>query len=127
MWKLPYLIKNNTFCKKTYIYLLFLVFADNPTEDNQTIVERLVEESCPSSPTPIINKKKKAKKLVFPGPTIQEPEEEDPNTPSNQMEVDSEVELIPQKGKEREKATQGSAISKRQVPDMPVMLNQSCN
>ncbi|MBW0500013.1 hypothetical protein O181_039728, partial [Austropuccinia psidii MF-1] len=27
---------------------------------------------------------------------------EAPNTPSNQMELDSEVELIPQKGKERE-------------------------
>ncbi|MBW0536736.1 hypothetical protein O181_076451, partial [Austropuccinia psidii MF-1] len=28
---------------------------------------------------------------------------EDPNTPSNKMKVDSEVELNPQKGKEREK------------------------
>ncbi|MBW0492588.1 hypothetical protein O181_032303, partial [Austropuccinia psidii MF-1] len=78
--------------------------ADNPTEDNQTIVERLVEETCPSSSTPISNKKKKAKKLVFPGPTIQDSEEEDPSTPSNQMEVDSEVELIFQKVKERAKS-----------------------
>ncbi|MBW0579734.1 hypothetical protein O181_119449, partial [Austropuccinia psidii MF-1] len=29
---------------------------------------------------------------------------EDPNTPSNQIEVDSEVKLIPQKGKDREKS-----------------------
>ncbi|MBW0558163.1 hypothetical protein O181_097878, partial [Austropuccinia psidii MF-1] len=78
-------------------------FADNPAEDNEITVERFVEETCPSSPTPIFNKKKKAKKLVFAGPTIQDSEEEDPNTPSNQMEVESEVELIPQKGKEREK------------------------
>ncbi|MBW0593244.1 hypothetical protein O181_132959, partial [Austropuccinia psidii MF-1] len=79
-------------------------FADNREEDNQATVERLVEETCPSSPTPIFNKKKKAKKLVFSQPTIQDSEEEDPNTPSNQIEVDSEVELIPQKGKERAKS-----------------------
>ncbi|MBW0474033.1 hypothetical protein O181_013748, partial [Austropuccinia psidii MF-1] len=79
-------------------------FADNSTEDNQTTVERLVEETCPSSPTPIVNKKKKAKKLGFPGPTIQDSEEKDPNTPSNQMEVDSEIRLIPQKRKERAKS-----------------------
>ncbi|MBW0519437.1 hypothetical protein O181_059152, partial [Austropuccinia psidii MF-1] len=70
-------------------------------EDNQTTVERLVEETCPSSPTPIITKKKKAKKLDFPGPTIQDSEEEAPNTPFNQMELDSEVELVPRKGKGR--------------------------
>ncbi|MBW0470535.1 hypothetical protein O181_010250, partial [Austropuccinia psidii MF-1] len=80
-------------------------FADNPAEENQTTVERLVEETYPSSPTPIVNKKKKAKKLVFPGPTIQDSGEEDLNTTSNQMEVDSEVELISQKVKEREKST----------------------
>ncbi|MBW0592414.1 hypothetical protein O181_132129, partial [Austropuccinia psidii MF-1] len=79
-------------------------FEDNPTEDNQATVERLVEETCPSSPTPIVIKKKKAKKLDFPGPTIQDSEEEAPNTPFNQMELDSEVELIPQKGKERAKS-----------------------
>ncbi|MBW0514783.1 hypothetical protein O181_054498, partial [Austropuccinia psidii MF-1] len=75
----------------------------NPAEDNQTTVERLVKETFPSSPTPIFNKKKKSKKLFFPVLTIQDSEEEDPNTPSNQMEVDSEVEFIPKKGKEREK------------------------
>ncbi|MBW0578573.1 hypothetical protein O181_118288, partial [Austropuccinia psidii MF-1] len=76
----------------------------NPTEDNQTTVETLVEEACPSSPTPIVIKKKKDKKLDFPGPTIQDYEEEVPNTSYNQMELDSEVELIPQKGKERQKS-----------------------
>ncbi|MBW0568226.1 hypothetical protein O181_107941, partial [Austropuccinia psidii MF-1] len=79
--------------------------SDSPAEDNQTTVERSVEETCPSSLTPIINKKKKAKRLVFPAPTIQDSEvEEDTNTLSNRMEVDSEVELIPQKGKERAKS-----------------------
>ncbi|MBW0556537.1 hypothetical protein O181_096252 [Austropuccinia psidii MF-1] len=88
-----------------YLYLfVFSVFAENPTEDNQTTVDRLVKETCPSSPTPIVTKKKKSKKLDFPGPTIQDSEEEDPNTPSIQIELDSEVELIPQKGKERAKS-----------------------
>ncbi|MBW0591361.1 hypothetical protein O181_131076, partial [Austropuccinia psidii MF-1] len=50
-------------------------FEDNPTENNQATVERLVELSCPSSPTPIITKKKKTKKLDFPGPTIQDSED----------------------------------------------------
>ncbi|MBW0524159.1 hypothetical protein O181_063874, partial [Austropuccinia psidii MF-1] len=76
-------------------------FEYNPTEDNQATVERLVEETFPSSPTPIVTKKKKAKKLDFPGPTIQDSEEKDPNTPTNKMELDSEVELIPQTGKGR--------------------------
>ncbi|MBW0593409.1 hypothetical protein O181_133124 [Austropuccinia psidii MF-1] len=88
--------------KNLYLFV-FSVFEDHPAEDNQSTVERLVEETCPSSPTPIVNKKKKAKKLVFQGPSIQDSGEEDPNTPSSEMEVDSEVELIPQKGKEREK------------------------
>ncbi|MBW0592597.1 hypothetical protein O181_132312, partial [Austropuccinia psidii MF-1] len=79
-------------------------FSDNPAEENQTTVGILVEETFPSSPTPIVIKKKKAKKLEFPGPTIQESEEEVPNNPSNQMELDSEVELIPQRGKERAKS-----------------------
>ena len=52
------------------------MFEDNPTEDNQTTVERLVEETCQSSPTPIISKRKKAKKFDFPGPTIQDSEGE---------------------------------------------------
>ena len=52
------------------------MFEDNPTEDNQTTVEKLVEETCQSSPTPIITKKKKAKKLDLPGPTIQDSEGE---------------------------------------------------
>ncbi|MBW0556370.1 hypothetical protein O181_096085, partial [Austropuccinia psidii MF-1] len=78
-------------------------FGDNPAEDNQTTVERLVEETYPSSPIPIVIKKKKAKTLDFPGPTIQDSEKEGPNTPSNQMELDSQVELIPQKAKESAK------------------------
>ncbi|MBW0562631.1 hypothetical protein O181_102346, partial [Austropuccinia psidii MF-1] len=102
-------------------------FSDNPEEDNQTTVERFVEESCQCSRTPVVSKKKKAKKLVFPGPTIQDSEKEVPNTPSNQMEMDSEEELIPQKGKRKGKipsgteSTQGSAISQRQVPEMPII------
>ncbi|MBW0519968.1 hypothetical protein O181_059683 [Austropuccinia psidii MF-1] len=78
------------------------MFEDNPTDENQTTVQRMVEVTCSSSPTPIFTKKKKAKKLDFPRPTIQDSEEV-PNIPSNQMELDSEVELIPQKGKGRAK------------------------
>ncbi|MBW0469545.1 hypothetical protein O181_009260 [Austropuccinia psidii MF-1] len=83
--------------------MYFLLFEDNPREDNQTTVERLVEETCPSSPTPVFNSKRKARKLVFPRPTLPDSEEEDPNTATNQMKLDSEAEMIPQKGKEREK------------------------
>ncbi|MBW0549707.1 hypothetical protein O181_089422 [Austropuccinia psidii MF-1] len=88
------------FDKKTFIYSSLLVFEENPTEDNQVTVERLVEETCESSPKKTLNKKRKARKLVFPGHTVQDSKEEVPNTPSNQMEVDSEVGMIPQWGKE---------------------------
>ncbi|MBW0467034.1 hypothetical protein O181_006749 [Austropuccinia psidii MF-1] len=37
------------------------------------------------------------------------------------MQLDSEVELIAEKGKERAKSTQGSALSQRQVPEMPII------
>ncbi|MBW0548710.1 hypothetical protein O181_088425, partial [Austropuccinia psidii MF-1] len=77
-------------------------FVDNPRHKNLTTVKRLVEEACQSSPMLIINKKRKANKLVFPGATVKDSEvlllEEDPNTPSNQKEVSSEVKMIPQKG-----------------------------
>ncbi|MBW0486447.1 hypothetical protein O181_026162, partial [Austropuccinia psidii MF-1] len=66
-------------------------FEDSPTEINQTTVEILVEETCQRPPTPIVNKKRKANKLVFPAPAVQDSEEEDPNTLSNHMELDSEV------------------------------------
>ncbi|MBW0477651.1 hypothetical protein O181_017366 [Austropuccinia psidii MF-1] len=36
------------------------------------------------------------------------------------MELDSEVEFFPQKGKGTAKSTQGSAISQREVPEMPI-------
>ena len=52
------------------------MFEDNPTESNQATVEILVEETCPSSITPIVIKNKKAKKSDFPGPTIQDSEGE---------------------------------------------------
>ncbi|MBW0587667.1 hypothetical protein O181_127382, partial [Austropuccinia psidii MF-1] len=52
------------------------MFEDNPTEDNQTTVERLFEETCQSSPTPVFNRKENASKIVFPGPTIQDSEVE---------------------------------------------------
>ncbi|MBW0591244.1 hypothetical protein O181_130959 [Austropuccinia psidii MF-1] len=113
-----------TILKKELYWFVFLVFEDNPEQDNQTTVKRLVEETFPSSLTPFVNKKKKAKKLVFPGNTIQDSEvEADCNTTFNQMEADSEVELISQKGKipSGTESTQGSAISKRQVPDMPMI------
>ncbi|MBW0585531.1 hypothetical protein O181_125246 [Austropuccinia psidii MF-1] len=42
-------------------------------------------------------------------------------TPSNQMEPNSEVELIPQKVQERARSTQGNAISQRQVIEMPMI------
>ncbi|MBW0493680.1 hypothetical protein O181_033395 [Austropuccinia psidii MF-1] len=80
----------------------FLVFKDNPTEDNQTTVERLVEETCPSSPTPIFILKKKANKLDFPGLTIQDSEFMTTRRGS-QSSIHSEAELISQKGKEWEK------------------------
>ncbi|MBW0533304.1 hypothetical protein O181_073019, partial [Austropuccinia psidii MF-1] len=96
-------------------------FADNPAEDNQTTVARLVDETFSSSPTPIINKKKKAKKSVSPEPTIQDSEEEDHNTPYNQMDVDSEVELIPQKGKERA----NSPVEQNPHKDMPYPKGKS--
>ncbi|MBW0522443.1 hypothetical protein O181_062158 [Austropuccinia psidii MF-1] len=80
------------------------MFSDNPAEDNQTTFDRLVKETCSSSPTSIVNKKKKAKKLAFTGTTIKDSEEEDPNTSSNQMEVHSEVECIPKRGKESAKS-----------------------
>ncbi|MBW0568499.1 hypothetical protein O181_108214, partial [Austropuccinia psidii MF-1] len=46
----------------------------NPKEDNKTTVERLVDKPWQSSPTPVVNKKRKAKKSAFPGPTIQDSE-----------------------------------------------------
>ncbi|MBW0518215.1 hypothetical protein O181_057930 [Austropuccinia psidii MF-1] len=64
----------------------------------------MVKESCESSPTPVVNEKIKAKKSVFPGLTVQDSEEEAPNTTSNQIKLDSEVELMPKKGKERERS-----------------------
>ncbi|MBW0581951.1 hypothetical protein O181_121666, partial [Austropuccinia psidii MF-1] len=79
-------------------------FVDNPTEDNQTTVERLVEEAFPSSPTTIATKKKKAKKLDFPGPTIQDSEGK------RKRKIPSGTE-----------STQGSAISQRQVPEIHII------
>ncbi|MBW0507699.1 hypothetical protein O181_047414, partial [Austropuccinia psidii MF-1] len=92
-------------------------FEDNPTEANQTTVERLVEETCPSSPTPILIQKKKAKKLEFPGPTIQDSEDG----------AGLRGRIDPSKGKRKGKipsgteSTQGSASSQRQVPEMPMI------
>ncbi|MBW0593367.1 hypothetical protein O181_133082, partial [Austropuccinia psidii MF-1] len=92
-------------------------FADNLTEDNQTTAERLVEETYPSSPTPIVNKKKKDKKLVFPGPTIQDSEDED----GLRRRVDPSKGKIKGKIPSGTESTQGSAISKRQVTEMPIL------
>ncbi|MBW0568007.1 hypothetical protein O181_107722, partial [Austropuccinia psidii MF-1] len=46
---------------------------------------------------------------------------EDPNNPSNQMELVSEVELIPQKGKEREK----SPVEQNPHKEMPYPKGKS--
>ncbi|MBW0550138.1 hypothetical protein O181_089853 [Austropuccinia psidii MF-1] len=103
MWKFPYLLKNNTAYKNPYIYLSFLEFEYNPTESDQTTVERLVEETCQSSENPVVSNKRKVKKMVLQVPTIQYSEKllgEDPNTPSNQMGLDSGVDLISYKGKD---------------------------
>ncbi|MBW0499875.1 hypothetical protein O181_039590 [Austropuccinia psidii MF-1] len=100
-----------TLLKKDFYLFVFLVFEDNPTEENQTIVERLVEETCRSSPTPIFIKKKKGQDLDFAGPTIQ----------------DSEGRIDPSKGKRKGKIpsgteyTQGSAFSQRQVPEIHII------
>ncbi|MBW0568231.1 hypothetical protein O181_107946 [Austropuccinia psidii MF-1] len=98
------------------------MFADNPTVHNHTTVERLVEETCPSCPTPVFNKKRKAKKLVFPGATVQD-SEEDPKNSSNQMGVEPEVEMIPKKGKipNGTESTQRSAISQREMSEMAII------
>ncbi|MBW0581528.1 hypothetical protein O181_121243 [Austropuccinia psidii MF-1] len=86
------------------MYLSFLVFADNPIEENQPDFERLVEETCQISPTPVFNKKRKAKRLVLQGPPVQYSEEEDPNTPSNQMNMEAEIEIMAQKREEKERS-----------------------
>ncbi|MBW0463917.1 hypothetical protein O181_003632 [Austropuccinia psidii MF-1] len=110
-----------TLLKKNLYLFVFLVPADNPEEDNKTNFERLVEETRPSSPTPIVNKKKETNKLFFPGLTIQDSEEEDPSTPFNQMLVDSESEFIPQKGKEMET----SQVKKNLPKEVPYLKGKS--
>ncbi|MBW0586543.1 hypothetical protein O181_126258, partial [Austropuccinia psidii MF-1] len=99
-------------------------FEDNQTEDNQTTVKRLVEETFPSSPTPIGTKKKKSKKLDFPGPTIQDSEARRGFQYSIQSDgTGLRSRIDPSKGKRKGKipsgseSTQGSAIYQRQVPE----------
>ncbi|MBW0503543.1 hypothetical protein O181_043258 [Austropuccinia psidii MF-1] len=76
-----------------------------------------MEETFPSSPTPIVTKKKKAKKLDFLGPTIQDSEDG----------TGLRTRIDPSKGKRKGKissgteSTQGSAISQRQVPEIPMI------
>ncbi|MBW0520061.1 hypothetical protein O181_059776 [Austropuccinia psidii MF-1] len=109
---------------KTRRFLVQTLFEDNPTEENHTAVELLVEETCQSDPTPALHKTRRSKKLVFQGSTIQESEEEDPNTPYNQMELKSEVELIPQKGKEEAK----SPVEQNSLKEVsyPKDMSQKC-
>ncbi|MBW0534056.1 hypothetical protein O181_073771, partial [Austropuccinia psidii MF-1] len=84
---------------------------------NQATVERLVEETCPSSPTPIVINKKKAKKLNFSGPTIQDSED----GAGLRSRIDSS------KGKRKgnipsgTEPTQGNSLSQRQVPEIPMI------
>ncbi|MBW0583274.1 hypothetical protein O181_122989, partial [Austropuccinia psidii MF-1] len=93
-------------------------FENNPTENNQATVERLVENTCPSSPTPIVTKKKKAKKLEFPGHTIKDSEDG----------AGLRGRIDPSKGKRKAnipcgtESTQGSALSQRQVPEVPMIF-----
>ncbi|MBW0526057.1 hypothetical protein O181_065772 [Austropuccinia psidii MF-1] len=89
-------------------------------------VEILVEENFQIYPTPTVKKKRKYKKLFSQGPTIQDSEKEVPNNSSNQMYVDSEVPLIPQKGKKGKipsgtEYTQQSVILQRKVPEIPII------
>ncbi|MBW0567509.1 hypothetical protein O181_107224, partial [Austropuccinia psidii MF-1] len=104
-------------------------FEDNPTERNQATVERFVEETCPRSPTPIVIKKNKAKKLDFPGHTIQDSEVMTTRRGS-QYSIQSDGVVLrgridSSKGKRKgnipsgTESTQGSPISQRQVPEMP--------
>ncbi|MBW0593665.1 hypothetical protein O181_133380 [Austropuccinia psidii MF-1] len=104
------------------------MFEDNPTEENQATVERLAEETCPSSPTQIVIKKKKDKKLDFPGPTIQDYEGERGSQCSIQSDVAGLRGTIePSKGKRKGKipsgteSTQRSALSQRQASKMPII------
>ncbi|MBW0543839.1 hypothetical protein O181_083554, partial [Austropuccinia psidii MF-1] len=84
-------------------------FSDNPTKDNQTTVERLVQEACPSSPTPVVNKRKRTKKLVFPGPTIQDFEDERGSQDSNQPDGDGlRSSVYPSEGKRNSQIPSGT-------------------
>ncbi|MBW0591721.1 hypothetical protein O181_131436, partial [Austropuccinia psidii MF-1] len=72
--------------------------------DNQATVERLVEETCPSPPTPIITKKKTANKLNLPGPTIKDSEglgNVASNTPRSD-ELLAHPQKVPQRGENSE-------------------------
>ncbi|MBW0570881.1 hypothetical protein O181_110596, partial [Austropuccinia psidii MF-1] len=89
-------------------------FVDNPTEDNQTTVERLVEETFPISPTTIVNKAKEAKKRGAKY-SIQS------DGGGLRIRFDSSKGEIKGKIPSGTESTQGSAISKRQVPDMPMI------
>ncbi|MBW0482463.1 hypothetical protein O181_022178 [Austropuccinia psidii MF-1] len=107
------------------MYLSSSVFEDNPTEENQTTVERFVEETFPSSPTQIFIKKKKANKLQFPGPTIQDSEGSQYSIQSDGAGLRGSID--PSKAKSKGKipsgteSTQGSALSQRLVPAMPMI------
>ncbi|MBW0561106.1 hypothetical protein O181_100821 [Austropuccinia psidii MF-1] len=128
-----------------------MVFENNPTEGNKTTVERLVEENFQSSPAPVVTKKRKAKKLVFPGPIIQHSEDEHLSKIAiknnffnfflslkmtigrgSKYPIQSDGGGIrsrndPTKGKRKGKipsgteSTQGSAISQSKVPEMPII------
>ncbi|MBW0594053.1 hypothetical protein O181_133768, partial [Austropuccinia psidii MF-1] len=92
-------------------------FEDNPTENNKETVERFVEETFLSSPTPFFNKTTKAKKLLFSGPTVQDSEDG--------AGLSSRID--PSKGKIKGKIssgtefTQGSAISQKEFPEIPII------
>ncbi|MBW0488366.1 hypothetical protein O181_028081 [Austropuccinia psidii MF-1] len=98
--------------KDLYLFV-FSVFEDNQKEDNQTTAKRLVEETAQVPQHQLSLRKRKLRNYNFQDPPFRTLKV--PNTPSNQMELDSEVELIPQKGKEREKSPAEHNIHK-EVP-----------
>ncbi|MBW0571976.1 hypothetical protein O181_111691, partial [Austropuccinia psidii MF-1] len=97
----------------------------NSTERNQATVGRLVEETCPSSPNPIVIKKKKAKKLDFPGPNLQDSEGSQYSIQSDGAGLRGRIDFSKLKRKGNipsgTESTQGSALSQRKVPEMPTI------
>ncbi|MBW0574644.1 hypothetical protein O181_114359, partial [Austropuccinia psidii MF-1] len=84
-------------------------FTKNPTEGNQTTVERLVEETCQRSPTPVITTRRGSQySIQSDGGGLRS--RNDPKKGKRNGKIPS--------GRE---STQGSTISQRQVPGLPII------